>query len=105
MYGAYRAAPRTPKATEQRGARSPCGGCASQGLPASEAKEEGVNVQIALDFVMMAVRGEDNMGVLMFGDTATLRAVEEVTRLNDPVAEVAAWKPPTGHERRLRLRN
>lgn len=73
--------------------------------PASKPKEKGIDVQIALDFVMMAVRGEYDVGVLMSGDTDLLSALEEVTRLNDPVAEVAAWKPPTGHGRRLRLSN
>ena len=73
--------------------------------PASKPEEKGIDVQIALDFVMMAVRGEYDVGVLMSGDTDLLPALEEVIRLNSQTVEVAAWKPPAGQERRLRLKN
>jgi hypothetical protein len=73
--------------------------------PASKPEEKGIDVQIALDFAMMAVRGEYDVGVLMSGDTDLLPALEEVIRLNQPTAEVAAWRPPTGQGRRLRLKN
>jgi len=72
--------------------------------PASKPEEKGIDVQIALDFVMMAVRGEYGVGVLTSGDTDLLPALEEVIRLNQPTAEVAAWRPPTGQGRRLRLK-
>jgi len=57
---------------------------------ASKPEEKGIDVQIALDFVMMAVRGEYGVGVLMSGDTDLLPALEEVIRLGQPTAEVAA---------------
>jgi hypothetical protein len=56
-----------------------------QGLPSFDAGEERLDVQIALDFAMMAVRGECDVGVLMSGDTDLLPALEEIARLNDPV--------------------
>jgi len=73
--------------------------------PASKPEEKGIDVQIALDFVMMAVRGEYDVGVLMSGDTDLLPALEEVIRLSHPTAEVAAWRPLTDQGRRLRLKN
>lgn len=71
--------------------------------PASKPEEKGIDVQIALDFVMMAVRGEYDVGVLMSGDTDLLPALEEVVRLAGPTAEVAAWEPRAGYGRRLYL--
>ena len=71
--------------------------------PTSKPQEKGIDVQIAVDFVMMAVRGEYEVGVLMSGDTDLLPALEEVVRLDGPTVEVAAWKPSDGHGRRLRL--
>ena len=73
--------------------------------PASKPEEKGIDVQIALDYVMMAVRGEYDIGVLMSGDTDLLPALEEVSRLDNTVAEVAAWRPPARDGRRLRLKN
>ena len=37
--------------------------------PASPPQEKGIDVQLALDFAMMAVRGEYDVGVLMSNDT------------------------------------
>ena len=73
--------------------------------PASKPEEKGIDVQIALDFAMMAVRDEYDIGVLMSGDTDLLPALEEVCRFPDAVGEVAAWRPPAGDGRRLRLKN
>ncbi len=73
--------------------------------PASKPEEKGIDVQIAIDYVMMAVRDEYDVGVLMSGDTDLLPALGEVSRLGNAVAEVAAWRPPTGDGRRLRLKN
>ena len=57
--------------------------------PASPAQEKGIDVQLALDFVMMAVRDEYDVGVLMSNDTDLRPALEEVIRLERQVVEVA----------------
>lgn len=72
--------------------------------PATKPEEKGIDVKIALDFVMMAVRGEYEVGVLMSGDTDLLPALEEVVALDGPTVEVAAWQPKAGHGQRLRLK-
>ena len=49
--------------------------------PTVRAQEKGIDVQLALDFAMMAVRGEYDIGILMSGDTDLHPALEEVMRL------------------------
>ena len=72
--------------------------------PASRPQEKGIDVQIALDFVMMAVRGEYDVGVLMSNDTDLRPALEEVIELDTAVVEVATWQPREGRPRQhLRL--
>ena len=73
--------------------------------PNVKAEEKGIDVQIAVDFVTMAVRREYDIGILMSGDTDLLPAIEAVTDLGNAIAEVAAWKPPTGRGRRLNLKS
>ena len=73
--------------------------------PDSKAQEKGIDVQLALDFVMMAVRGEYDVGVLMSNDTDLRPALEQVTLLGTRTVEVAAWKPPSGKAYWLRLPN
>ena len=53
-------------------------------------------MQLALDFAMMAVRGEYDVGVLMSNDTDLRPALEEVMNLGAQTVEVAAWDPPAG---------
>ena len=73
--------------------------------PASRAQEKGIDVQMALDFAMMAVRGEYDVGVLMSNDTDLRPALEQVIHLGGVTVEVAAWRPATGRPYRLRLPN
>ena len=73
--------------------------------PSAKAQEKGIDVQIALDFAMMAVRGEYDIGVLMSNDTDLRPAIEQVLRLESATVEVAAWRPPTGLPYWLRLPN
>ena len=67
--------------------------------PASPPQEKGIDVQLALDFVMMAVRDEYDVGVLMSNDTDLRPALEEVIRLGRPAVEVATWEPLEGRSR------
>ena len=69
--------------------------------PDSPAQEKGVDVRLAIDFVMMAVRDEYDVGVLMSNDTDFRPVLEEVEGLGAKTVEVAAWRPPTAQPRRL----
>lgn len=72
--------------------------------PTSPPQEKGIDVQLALDFAMMAVRGEYDVGVLMSNDTDLRPALEEVMNLGAQTVEVAAWDPLPGRQRyRLHL--
>jgi hypothetical protein len=72
--------------------------------PASPPQEKGIDVQLALDFAMMAVRDEYDVGILMSNDTDLRPALEEVMNLGSQTVEVAAWEPLPGRQRyRLRL--
>ena len=72
--------------------------------PESRPQEKGIDVQIALDFVMMAVRDEYDVGVLMSNDTDLRPALEEAISLDAVVVEVATWQPREGRPRQhLRL--
>ena len=64
--------------------------------PDAKAEEKGIDVQIALDFVMMAVRNEYDVGVLMSNDTDLRPALEEVINLGSHTVEVATWEPREG---------
>lgn len=71
--------------------------------PSEKAREKGVDVALAVDFVAMAVRGEYDVGILMSADTDLRPALEFVSDLPGarPRCEVAAWSAPIGHSRRL----
>ena len=71
--------------------------------PTVRAQEKGIDVQLALDFAMMAVRGEYDIGILMSGDTDLHPALEEVMPLGGKTVEVATWEPLPGR-RRFRVR-
>jgi uncharacterized LabA/DUF88 family protein len=73
--------------------------------PATKAKEKGVDVALAIDFVRLAVQGAYDVGVLFSTDTDMVPALEAVMELRTVGAhvEVAAWTCH-GHRRsRLRL--
>ena len=82
-----------------------------QGWPVSSRigerpQEKGIDVALALDFVMMGVRKEFDVGILMSTDTdmkPALEAVAELTPTQGTRAEVAAWSAPKRHSRRLAI--
>lgn len=76
-----------------------------QTWPQDPPEEKGIDVALAVDFVMMAVRGEYDVGILMSTDTDLKPALEAVTGLDGPICEVAAWSSPHGHSRRLSIRS
>jgi uncharacterized LabA/DUF88 family protein len=62
--------------------------------PAEKAQEKGVDAVLAVDYVVMAVTGMYDIGVLMSTDTDLLPALEAVADVagnRGPRAEVAAW--------------
>jgi uncharacterized LabA/DUF88 family protein len=75
--------------------------------PAEREEEKGIDVALAVDFVVMAVRGEYDVGILMSTDTDLKPALEAVVALGDnrtPHCEVAAWSASSGHSRRLSIK-
>ena len=72
--------------------------------PRRPAQEKGIDVALAVDFVMMAAHGEYDVGVLFSGDTDLVPALEAVIRLwpgDLPACEVAAWAAPGVRPRSL----
>jgi len=68
------------------------------------AEEKGIDVALAVDFVMMAVAREYDVGILMSTDTDLKPALEAVLSLGgSPICEVAAWKERDQPARQLRL--
>jgi hypothetical protein len=60
-------------------------------------KEKGIDVRLAIDFVMKAMRDEYDVGILFSGDTDLLPAAEAVLELKGPGSvEFAAWLPGDG---------
>ena len=69
--------------------------------PKRKPEEKGIDVHIAIDFAMMAVRGEYDVGILMSGDTDLRPALETVSTLHGVKGEVAAWGTSSRYGRRL----
>jgi hypothetical protein len=62
-------------------------------------REKGIDVLLAIDFVMMAMKGEFEVAVLFSADTDLIPALEAVIDLKGPQAcEVAYWVPPVFSE-------
>jgi hypothetical protein len=75
--------------------------------PASQAQEKGIDVALAVDFVLMCARREYDVGILFSGDSDLVPALEAVVALRPgepPVCEVAAWARPAGRLRSLAVR-
>jgi len=74
-----------------------------QNWPADKPQEKGIDVALAIDFVVMAVRGDYDVGVLMSTDTDLKPALEAVAGGGAGRAEVAAWSNPQSYSRRLSI--
>jgi len=75
--------------------------------PKRPAQEKGVDVALAVDFVMLIAQRECDVGILFSSDTDLVPAVEAVLALrpDDAAAcEVAAWAAPGGRPRSLSVR-
>jgi uncharacterized LabA/DUF88 family protein len=75
--------------------------------PRRPAQEKGIDVALAVDFVMMVARGEFEVGILFSSDTDLVPALEAVLALrpqDSPACEVAAWAAPGVRPRSLSVR-
>ncbi len=66
------------------------------GRPLSEASEKGIDVQLAIDAMLMAVSGEYDVAILATGDNDLLPVVEGIRALQEvhgaPEVEVIGWQ-------------
>lgn len=71
--------------------------------PKERAQQKGVDVHLALDIVVMAIRGEYDVAIVASADTDLRPALEACRRLPEgcPVLEVAAWRAEGGYANRL----
>lgn len=74
----------------------------SAGLRRFAAREKGIDVLVALEMVVGAIRDQYDVAVLFSGDTDLLPAVEQVVVLGKR-CEVAAWTSDRSERSRLRL--
>ncbi|MER6554600.1 NYN domain-containing protein [Streptomyces sp. NPDC001725] len=76
--------------------------------PQERAQEKGIDVQLSMDFAVMATRGEFDVGIMVSADTDLKPALEYVAELTAsrgrPRAEVAAWSVDGQHCRRLAIK-
>lgn len=73
-----------------------------QYLSGYDPREKGIDVQLAIDFVTMAVTGEYDVGILFSIDSDLNPAIEAVQLLgNGRTAEVAAWNGPNAPQKRI----
>ena len=75
--------------------------------PRRAAQEKGIDVALAVDFVMMVARRECEVGILFSSDTDLVPALEAVLALrpgDSPACEVAAWAAPGVRPRSLSAR-
>jgi uncharacterized LabA/DUF88 family protein len=65
-------------------------------------REKGIDVQLAIDYVAMAVRNEYDVGVIFSTDTDLTPALDAVYELNGPAKpwpRTAGWDGPNHHKR------
>lgn len=84
---AWQAAPGPPLVVKSRGLRYP---------PGRDPEEKGVDVQLAIDAMVMAVRGEYDIAIIASADTDLLPVVEGLLALRamsgTPTVEVIGWR-------------
>ncbi|MGH7744323.1 MAG: NYN domain-containing protein [Candidatus Dormibacteria bacterium] len=75
--------------------------------PGERPAEKGIDVALSMDFAVMAVRAEYEVGIMFSTDTDLKPALEFVAELTHtqgtPRAEVAAWSADGAHSRRLSI--
>lgn len=71
--------------------------------PGERPQEKGIDVALTLDYAVMAVRDEYDVGILFSVDTDLKPALEFVASSGLARAEVAAWSAQGQHTRRLSI--
>lgn len=64
-------------------------------------REKGLDVSLAIDFVLMAAKTDFDIGIIFSADTDLIPALEAVLELGTATPEVAAWKPTAGYAKVL----
>ena len=67
-----------------------------RGWPATPPQEKGIDVELAVDFVRMALTGLYDVGIMFSRDTDLLPALETVHDLTPARVEVATWGRSAG---------
>ncbi len=70
--------------------------------PGQKVEEKGIDVQLAIDAVMMGINGELDVAILASTDTdqrPVLEAFHAFPASTRPVIEVMAWRSPTANKR------
>lgn len=71
--------------------------------PAEKPSEKGIDVQLAIDFVVAALDGRFDIGVVFSADTDLKPAIEAVLARTPVDVHVATWQPPQGYASRIQI--
>lgn len=74
-----------------------------QNYPAEKPTEKGIDVQLAIDFVVAALDSRFDVGVIFSADTDLKPALETVCSRTTVRVEVATWQPPVGYASRISI--
>jgi uncharacterized LabA/DUF88 family protein len=74
-----------------------------QNYPAEKPNEKGIDVQLAIDFVVAALDRRFDVGVIFSADTDLKPAIETVIARTTVEVAVATWQPPTGYASRISI--
>jgi hypothetical protein len=73
------------------------------GYPAEKPSEKGIDVQLAIDFVVAALDDRFDVGVVVSADTDLKPAIETVLSRTELEVAVATWQGPSGRASRISL--
>lgn len=71
--------------------------------PAEKPTEKGIDVQLAIDFVVAALDGRFDTGIIFSADTDLKPAIETVLGRTKAEVAVATWQPSTGNASRISI--
>lgn len=74
-----------------------------QSYPVEKPTEKGIDVQLAIDFVLSALDERFDVGVMFSADTDLKPAIETVLARTQVEVAVATWQPPVGHASRIHV--
>ncbi len=71
--------------------------------PQEKPTEKGIDVQLAIDFVVAALDGRFDVGVIFSADTDLKPAIETVIARTRLKVQVATWQPSSGYASRITI--